>query len=182
MRKWFIKWAPERSTLSENRWLAPVASCIASPSVWHFDRRSIAKAVALGVFAGLILPIGQIILAVLLAASLRANILIASAATLVTNPLTFAPIYYAAYRTGSYLLALTGRPAGAANEGNAGVLNLLASLGAVSLPTLVGLIVLSVVSSFLAFAAVHLAWRGAVVWRWRRRRNAASESVPPDPR
>src|SRR5690606_28322058 len=125
MRNWFIRWAPERSTLSENRWLAPVASRLVSPWVWHFDRRSIARAVALGVFAGLILPIGQIVLAVVLAASVRANILIASAATLVTNPLTFAPIYYAAYRTGSYLFALAGRPAGPANPENAGVSNLL---------------------------------------------------------
>lgn len=178
MRNWFIKWAPERSTLSENRWLAPVASHLGSPGVWHFNRRSIARAVALGIFAGLILPMGQIVLAVVLAASVRANILIASAATLVTNPLTFAPIYYAAYRTGSYLLAVTGRPPGPASPESAGVSNLLASLGAMSLPTLVGLIVLAVVSSLVAFAAVHLAWRGAVMWRWRRRRSSTSESSP----
>lgn len=104
MRNWFLKYAPDRDALLRNRWLAPVASRLAPDAIWQFNRRSIARGLALGLFAGFLLPVGQIVLAALLATSARANVLIASAATLVTNPLTFPPIYYAAYRTGNYLI------------------------------------------------------------------------------
>lgn len=167
MRNWFIKHVPDRRTLTENRWLAPVASRLASPAIWHFNRRTIARGLALGLFAGFILPVGQIVLAVLLAASIRANILVASVATLVTNPFTFAPIYYAAYRTGSFLLTLFGSSNTSSSEAAS---SLLISLGAASLPTMMGLIFFAVMSSLLAFVAVHVAWRIALLSKWRSRR------------
>jgi uncharacterized protein len=167
MRNWFIKRVPDRHALAGNRWLAPVASRLATPAIWHFNRRTIARGVALGLFAGFILPIGQVALAVLFAASVRANILVASAATLVTNPLTFAPIYDAAYRTGSVLLALSGLESASSSEAPS---SLLISLIAASLPTMVGLICFAVLSSILAFVAVNVAWRIALMSKWRRRR------------
>ncbi len=169
MRKWFLKRAPGREALLRNRWLAPVASRLGSEAIWQFNRRSIARGLALGLFAGFLLPIGQIILAALLAASVRANVLIASAATLVTNPLTFPPIYYAAYRTGSFLLdklALYGPPPGRPSEG-AGLWSILS---ATSGATFLGLVVFAMLSSLLSFAAVHLAWRLSLVCRWKNRR------------
>ena len=169
MRSWFIKHVPDRRALSENRWLGPVASRLATPAIWHFNRRTIARGMALGLFAGFILPVGQIVLAVLFAASARANILVASVATLVTNPLTFAPIYYAAYRTGSFLLAQAGNQTATSNEVSEAASSLLASLGAASLPTIVGLIVFAMLSSILAYGAVHIGWRLSLMWKWRSR-------------
>lgn len=170
MRNWFIKHVPDRRALSENRWLAPVASRLATPAIWHFNRRTIARGMALGLFAGLILPVGQIVLAVLFAASVRANILVASVATLVTNPLTFAPIYYAAYRTGSFLLAQGRTQPATSSEVSEAASSLLASLGAASLPTIVGLIVFAMLSSILAYGAVQIVWRLSLMWKWRSRR------------
>src|SRR5690606_6341526 len=136
MRKWFVKSAPDRRILLDNRWLAPIAARLATPAIWHFNRRSIARGLALGLFAGFLLPIGQVALAVLFAASVRANILVASVATLVTNPLTFAPIYYAAYRTGSFLLALSGGPSESAGAVGRPASRPLNPLGASSLPAM----------------------------------------------
>ncbi|MEQ6334028.1 DUF2062 domain-containing protein [Sphingobium sp. MK2] len=169
MRKWFIERAPDRDVLLKSRWLAPVASRLAPATIWQFNRRSIARGLALGLFVGFILPIGQIILAVLFAASIRANILIASAATLITNPLTFPPIYYAAYRTGTFLLDLVGGARAAQTIAAAQPTGIWTSLSATSLSTFVGLLVFATLSSLLAFAAVHLAWRVSLIWRWRRR-------------
>jgi len=169
MRKWFIKRAPDRRILLDNRWLAPIAARLATPAIWHFNRRSIARGLALGLFAGFLLPIGQVALAVLFAASVRANILVASVATLVTNPLTFAPIYYAAYRTGSFLLALSGGQSESSGAVGEAASSPLISLGAASLPTIVGLVFFAALSSIVAFVAVHLGWRLALLWKWRRR-------------
>ena len=173
MRKWFIKRAPDREVLLQNRWLAPVASRLAPPSIWHFNRRTVARGLALGLFAGFIFPIGQIIFAALFAASVRANVLIASAATLVTNPLTFPPIYYAAYRTGSFLLDKAGgqsvQTMGAEASG-AAASGMWTAVSAASLPTFIGLTFFATFSSLLAFAAVHLSWRISLARRWNRRR------------
>ena len=60
---------------------------------------------AVGIFFGLLVPIAQIPLSVGAAIVMRANVPAAVSSTLVSNPLTFAPIYYLAYRTG---LLVTG--------------------------------------------------------------------------
>ena len=172
MRNWFIERVPRRETLLANRWLAPVAPRLASIAIWQFNRRSIARGLALGLFAGFILPIGQIVLAVLMAASVRANIMVACAATLITNPFTLAPIYYAAFRTGSFLLeALDVAPGVSRAPAPVG----WASLGAASMTTFIGLMVFAVLSSILAFAAVHLLWRISLRLKWLRRRKSGSK-------
>ena len=60
--------------------------------------------VAVGVFFGLLLPVAQIPVSAAVAVLLRANLPMAVASTLVTNPVTFGPVYYGAYRLGKALL------------------------------------------------------------------------------
>ena len=67
-------------------------------------RRSVPRAVALGLFVGVIIPVMHTAIAALLAIPLRANVAITAAFTLVVNPLTIPPIYYAAYRIGAWEL------------------------------------------------------------------------------
>ena len=66
--------------------------------------RSVPRAVALGLFVGVIIPVMHTAIAALLAIPLRANVAITAAFTLVVNPLTIPPIYYAAYRIGAWEL------------------------------------------------------------------------------
>ena len=151
----------DRESILNSRWLKPVAHRFRHPSLWHLNRRSVPRAVAIGLFIGLLIPLGQFVAAALLALPLRANVPLSAAATLVTNPLTFPPIYFAAYKLG----ALISRPwvdidAQAAT-------GLLADLLNVSGQTALGLLVLAVVAS--AFAIAALFWRIRLVRRWRRR-------------
>ena len=170
MRNWFKRISPDREALLANRWLKPVAHRLAHPDIWHFNRRNVARGVALGLFVGLLVPLGQIVVAALLAASARGNLLVASVSTLVTNPFTFPPIYYAAWRTGSFLLAPWREGAGGqAMAGPAADGSMLATLGSASLPTIAGLLLFATVSAMLGFALVHLAWRFALWRQWRRR-------------
>ena len=67
-------------------------------------RRSVPRGVALGLFVGVIIPFMHTLLAALLAIPVRANIAVAAALTLIVNPLTIPPLYYAAYRIGSWEL------------------------------------------------------------------------------
>lgn len=165
MRKWFQSIAPDRDKLMANSWMRPIAHRLTDPVIWQFNRHSVARGVALGLAVSFVLPIGQIILAALLASLVRGNVLVAAVATLPSNPLTFPAIYYAAYRLGAWLLD-TGHeaPIRTAHE------SMSALIAGASGPVLVGLIIFSIVSAILGFVLVHGAWRIALVQQWRRRR------------
>lgn len=176
MRKWFKQISPDRESLLASRWLRPLAHRLTDPGIWHFNRGNVARGVALGLFVGFILPIGQIIVAALLAASARGNLLVAAAATLVTNPVTFPPIYYAAFRTGSFLLQTaspTGCGAVRAVESRAGTM--FEMLTSASLPTFFGLLLFATLSAAFGFGAVHLVWRLSLRRQWRRRCGGQAE-------
>jgi uncharacterized protein (DUF2062 family) len=99
---------PSPEALRANRWLRWIGPALHHPRLWHMSRRGIAMGVALGLFFGLLIPIAQIPLAAAAAVALRANLPTAVASTLVTNPVTFGPVYYAAWRVGG---AILGEPA-----------------------------------------------------------------------
>ncbi len=65
---------------------------------------------SVGLFFGLLVPIAQIPLAAIAAVLLRANIPVAVFSTLITNPVTFAPIYYFAYQLGGLILGQSDLP------------------------------------------------------------------------
>ncbi|ERN41577.1 hypothetical protein KR51_00017960 [Rubidibacter lacunae KORDI 51-2] len=71
---------------------------------------AIARGMAIGVFAGWFPFFGlQTILSVVLAALVRGNKLVAAAATWVSNPLTYVPIYAFNFQVGCWLLGWNGR-------------------------------------------------------------------------
>lgn len=169
MRNWFKRISPDREVLLASRWIRPVAHLIAHPKIWHFNRRNVARGVALGLFVGFLLPIGQIVVAALLAATARGNIMVAAAATLITNPLTFPPIYYAAYRIGAGMLGSTLYTPATIEGSAAGVAMMIELLAGASFPTAVGLLVLAVLAAIAGYALVHLAWQFSLQRQWRRR-------------
>jgi uncharacterized protein (DUF2062 family) len=177
VKRWFKQISPDRESLLANRWIRPVAHRLTHPEIWHFNRRNVARGVALGLFVGFILPIGQIIVAALLAATARSNLLVAAVATLVTNPFTFPPIYYAAFRTGSFLLNPVideGSAVSHVDEHQAGTM--LEMLTSASLPTLFGLLLFATLSAAAGFGAVHVAWRLSLRRQWRRRGQSGTGS------
>jgi uncharacterized protein (DUF2062 family) len=95
---------PDPETLQRNRWLRWIGPRLLHPRLWHFSRKAVALGVALGVFFGLLIPIAQIPAAVGAAVVLRANVPVAVVSTLVSNPFTYGPLYYGAWRLGCVVL------------------------------------------------------------------------------
>jgi len=95
---------PTRESLQSNRFLRPFASYLGDPRLWRMNRRSVPRGVALGLFVGVIMPFLHTVIAALLAVPARANIAVAAAVTLLINPLTIPPMYYAAYHLGMWEL------------------------------------------------------------------------------
>lgn len=174
--KWVRRFAVSRDGILANRWIRPFAHRLTHPSLWHLNRWSVSRCVALGLVAGFLIPVGQIVVAALFAFSVRANIVIAATATLVTNPLTFPPIYYAAYRVGRFLLGTNHGPeltadqlVDVADKATEVVSHSHWTVSNVLLPLAVGLVVFAAVSGVAGFFLARLFWTVRVRRRWRRR-------------
>lgn len=163
MKRWF----PTREQIMRSRWLAPLAHHLEDECLWHMERGSVARAVAIGLFFGLLLPVGQFLFAVAFAIWLRGNVAVAAGATLITNPLTIAPLYWLAHRIGSALLGHSRQDASAQaamveaqTEATAAAEGwLVATWQAVQgagLPLLLGLAVMAVTAALAGFALVWL--------------------------
>lgn len=162
---------PRQEDLADKPWLAPIAARVLSPELWRFTRRSVPRGVALGLFAGFIVPVGQIFLACFLALPARANVAIAALVTFVTNPFTLPFWIVVANRVGKFFLGID--PTGAASAVSSGSAFwddfswLMASAGQAA----VGFVVLSIVAASIGYLVAGWIWRYWIGHKHRERRS-----------
>ncbi|HEY8608411.1 MAG TPA: DUF2062 domain-containing protein [Noviherbaspirillum sp.] len=173
--------------------------------LWQFNRRTVAGGAAIGLFFGILIPFFQIFFAVVGAIALRANVPVAVACTFVTNPFTFPPIYYLAWRLGEMLIGRGGNAAAvgtqpevtaaaeaaaaasdvavaAAEEAGrlaAAVSEAMQALQSMGLPLAIGLMVLSVTVSATAYILIRAAWSSFSRYRWMTRRAGRASGTGP---
>lgn len=175
LRKRLQRYIPSREQIYGNRWLAWLGPWLHDPKLWHWSRRGVALGVALGVFFGLLVPIAQIPLTVTAAIVMRANVPVAAASTLITNPITFAPIYYGAYRLGAWVTGeevpvnsadkLSAQKIGAVDD-DANLWQRFIGLGK---PLLVGLSITATLIGFFTYGLITLIWRWRILFKRRGR-------------
>jgi len=173
LRKRLQRWMPTPESVRSNRSLAFLGPLLERPWLWQLSRRRVAAGAAIGIFFGFVIPIAQILLAAGAAVLLRANLPVAAAATLITNPFTLAPLYVAAYYTGTAVLGEPANPQVVASLGEGfdpGVL--LQRTSDLLKPWFTGLLVFAVGGAALAWVVINAVWIGAV--RLRRRRAVRS--------
>lgn len=163
--------------LRTHPWLQRFGGAVRARRLWHLSRQGVARGAAVGVCCGLLFPVAQIPVAVAASVVVRAYVPLAAVSTLVSNPLTFPPIYYGAYRLGARIL---GQPPGEVTpqdlephqQSVAGWWQLMwhrvARLGK---PLLVGLVVFAGIGGPLAYVVADRAW---VLGERARRRRARS--------
>lgn len=166
---------PSPQTVQANRWLRWLGPALHHPRLWHLSRRGIALGVALGIFFGFLVPIAQIPLSAGAAVLLRANVPCAIASTLVTNPFTFGPVYFAAWKVGGSLLGVKGGPppVRATDPGPEPELGWWQAarerIAGVGKPLLLGLVIFAVCGGLGAYLLVTWVWWARTRWqRWRR--------------
>lgn len=91
---------PTPHDLAANRWLRWIGPRLHHPRLWHMSRRGIAAGMSIGVFFAFLIPVAQIPFSAAVAVAMRANVPTAVASTLVTKPVTFPPVYFAAWKVG----------------------------------------------------------------------------------
>lgn len=180
----FRRLIPSRIAIENNRCLRWLGPWLKDHRLWHMSRKGIALGMAIGVFFGFLIPFGQIPPAAAVAVLMRANVPMTIASTLVTNPVTFGPVYYGAYRLGRFVLlepeptaeeleSLMAQSAPTPDVEALGFIDRIQNawqrLGQVGKPLFVGLGIVATLSGLLTYALVHWMWLIRVrVARWRR--------------
>ncbi|GAB3630608.1 hypothetical protein PTE30175_03257 [Pandoraea terrae] len=144
--------------LLRSRWLRPHARALLRRSLWQITPRAVALGLACGVFFGVLIPVGQIFVAMLAAAMLRGNLLVAAAGTFITNPLTLPFVYIGAHKLGGWMMSwwrpgdLEATVAAAARAGEAAIASLgRFDVGAATMHLLVGLTTCAIAGALLAY-------------------------------
>ena len=135
-------------------------------------RRSVPRGVAVGLFVAVIIPFMHTIVAALLAIPPRANVAVAAIFTLVVNPLTIPPMYYAAYRIGSWELHHDSRllDPEAAERFSGELSRLLFWVHHASGPIALGILTMAAALAAIGYVGSSLIWASWSRSRWRHRR------------
>lgn len=178
------RWIPSREAIERNRWLRWLGPALQHPRLWHFSRRGLALGVAIGVFFGLLIPIAQIPLSVGAAVALRANVPAAATSTLVSNPFTYGPLYYIAWRIGGAILQEPLPPEGVPPPppevsvehapGESWWAIVWRRVTGVGKPLLLGMATMATVCGLITYFAIAWLWALKIWWTRRRRLRRAA--------
>jgi uncharacterized protein (DUF2062 family) len=169
-RKFLKRYLPDHKTMQQHPHLQKFGQRLTDPKLWYLNRRSIAGGTAVGLFVGFMPVLGQMFIAVALAIFFRVNLPIAAMGVWITNPLTFAPIYFFNYKLGAWVLdvplgqyAFTMTWEWFTHE-----------FLAIWQPLLLGSFISGVTAALLAILFVRLFWRLMVIRSWLERKKKAT--------
>ncbi|MDO1509218.1 MULTISPECIES: DUF2062 domain-containing protein [Neisseria] len=163
---------PKRDQIFASRWTKPFAPMFDKPYFWTLNRRQAAVSVAVGMFCGLMPGPTQMVSALIVAYFLRTNLPVAVFSTLYTNPLTYMPLYYLAYKIGAFFMGVHAADALVFPSWSNGQFfsELWGWLIGAGKPLLIGIPVLGGVLAVIGYFAVLGIWRLRTARLWQKRR------------
>lgn len=164
-RKFLKRHLPDHKELRQQWYLRPFNALLHDPALLYPNRRSAARAFALGIFFALWPIPFQMVAAALLALWWRVNLPVAIATVWITNPVTMGPIFYAEYRLGAWLL--DSPPGDFSFE--LSLRWLLEGMQDIWKPMLLGSLVFSVVAALLGYLVLNWIWMRQALNRYRER-------------
>ncbi len=155
---------PSHDEIVRNKCLRFLESHLRDKNLLHFNRRSVSRATAIGLFCALLPMPFEMLPAAAGAIMFSANLPLSLAWVWISNPLTWIPLYTPAYLLGAWLLNVEAVPLQQITLGMVGT-----QLAALWL----GCLIVGSVLSVIGFWLVRLLWRIKVIniWRDRRRRH-----------
>ena len=168
--------APTREKLEHNRYIRPFAHLVLRGDLWRFNRRSVPRAVALGLFTGIFIPFAHSPLAAFGAVAARANVPVAIATTWTSNPATWLVMFPSAIfisnNLGYHVDIQTFRGLLAHEASLRQWAGWLLSSAAPAL--MLGLFVLATLVSSFGYLASSLGWR---LWISRKRKGRTARAL-----
>lgn len=164
-RRLFKRYMPDPQFVREHKSLRFLGKLLHDSNLWHLNRHSVARAMAVGLFCAFVPMPMQMLLAASLAIPIRANVPISVGLVWLTNPLTMPPIFYCTYKLGAMLM---GVPAVQMPEELSWEW-MTAELATMWKPFLFGSILTGTVLAISGYALTMAYWRWWVAHNWRKR-------------
>ena len=159
MKATLKKYSPKR----ENVNLGWLNKYLTDPELWKWNKRSIAKGFAVGLFCAFLpIPV-PMLLAGILAVAFSANILLSLLVVWVNNPLTIVPIFYFTYKLGASIIGVEIDP-----EFEFSFSYLMDNFWSATLALWVGGIITSIVASTLGYFSIISIYRYKALKRVKR--------------
>jgi uncharacterized protein (DUF2062 family) len=159
MKATLKKYSPKR----ENVNLGRLNKHLTDPELWKWNKKSIAKGFAVGLFCAFLpVPI-HMLLAGILAVTFSANILLSLLVVWVNNPITFVPIFYFTYKLGASIIGIEMDPEFEFSFGY-----LMDNLWSATLALWVGGFITSIVASTLGYFSVISIYKYKALKRIKR--------------
>ncbi len=163
MKKLLKRYSPDPHEVKNHKHLGWLSKHLHDPSLWNFNRKSISKAFAVGLFFAFIPVPFQMLLAAPGAVIFSANLPLSIALVWITNPFTMAPIYYGCYKLGAWLLGIQIE-----TDAIMSLEYVWQVFETIWQPFLLGCLIVSIVSALLGYFGVQLIYRYRVFRRSKK--------------
>ena len=165
-KKTIKRYMPDHQTIRNNKHLQIFGDFLHNPNLWHLNRRSVARAFAIGLFFAFIPVPFQMILAAGTAIIVHGNLPLSVAIVWITNPITMPAIFYACYVVGTWVLNAPKQEF----SFEASWQWVIDSISTIGPAFLVGCGVLACLFSLLGYLGIHGLWRYSVTKEWNKRK------------
>jgi uncharacterized protein len=174
MQRWLKRITPDRNTLEKLWCLKPFSARVLDRGCWTFNRHSVTRAFALGLFIAFIppspLPV-HIVTCVVLGMLFRLNLPVMIATVFISNPFTWLPQVAGSIWVGAKLMGMDLLPfLDQLKHGN-----FKAQIHHLCAPLLLGALVLGLAAAGTGYVLAQVAWRARVLYHLRRRRSRSHE-------
>lgn len=168
-RRFFSRLSRRFDPNKQRAWyLKPFSFLLTHPVYFSAGRRAVSGGMAVGVFIGLLPILGQTAVAIFAALMLRVNLPLAAVAVWISNPVTFIPIFYFAYRIGAAILNIP--PVGLPTEDTWWDWVLLHLR-----PLSYGSLLIATSAASVTYLTVSTLWHVLTVQRYRQRHKSARD-------
>lgn len=172
-RRLLRQYLPHPERIRGQRFLQFLGKRLHQPNLWHLNRRSVSRGVAIGLFWAMIPMPFQMIPSAVTAIRASANLALAVVTVWISNPLTMPPIFFAQWALGQWLTGGSIRSA----EGNmvwqretwSSLDSFANAVGQVGLSLYLGSLISAVTLSLLGYLFIDRLWRWHVRRRWQGR-------------
>jgi uncharacterized protein len=168
------RYLPDPHKVRNHKHLQLFGQLLHDPNLWHLNRRSVAGAFSVGLFFAFVPVPFQMVLSALGAIIWRVNLPLSVGLVWLTNPITMPPIFYFAYKIGSWILG------SALHKGITFEVSLQWLMGELTMiwqPFLLGCFMLGILSAAFGNMTIRLIWRMHVVRYINRKRLRRQQSM-----
>ncbi len=154
---------PKLDAVKEEKILKIFGPAVLQPNLWHINKKSVSRGFAIGAFCAFLPIPGQMIIAAFLSITFAANLPISVILTWISNPFTYTPIFYFAYKIGKIII-------------NADInvdekqIDILSNIKDIWEPLLLGSIILAIIGSIISYILIRVYWRYYVIKVWSKRK------------